>query len=143
VRRVPNLRQYWTRSRRAACAGFVEAQRHSSALASAIFHDCDLLPPPGLLRWYTTPPQRGQVVHLAGAGSWGKYVMPGYDFLGGVTAFHPADFEACNGYPNDYWGWGMEDDQLHLRARASGALSRGVLRRATAPRARAASRAAA
>ena len=69
--------------------------------------------------------------------------MPGYDFLGGVTAFHPADFEACNGYPNDYWGWGMEDDQLHLRARASGALSRGVLRRATAPRARAASRAAA
>jgi len=66
-------------------------------------------------------------VHLAGSG-WGKYDMPGYDFFGGVTAFHPCDFDACNGFPNDYWGWGMEDDQLRLRASASGASSKGVVR---------------
>ena len=131
--------------------GFVEARRHAPELASAIFHDCDLLPPPGMLQWYSRLPERGQVIHLAGAGAWKKYVMPGYDFFGGVTALHVDDFEAraprhrtsrvrastpkhgrppqaCNGYPNDYWGWGMEDDQLRLRARAAGACARGVLR---------------
>ena len=56
--------------------------------------------------------------------------MPGYEeiFFGGVTALHPADFEAANGYPNDYWGWGAEDDQLRLRVEASGGLKRGVAR---------------
>ena len=35
--------------------------------------------------------------------------------------------EACNGFPNDYWGWGMEDDQLRIRAHACGAMRHGVL----------------
>ena len=49
-------------------------------------------------------------------------------FFGGVTAFHPKDFEACNGFPNNYWGWGLEDDQLRLRADESGCLVHGVRR---------------
>ena len=63
-----------------------------------------------------------ECVHLAGAGAWSKYDLAGYAdaFLGGVVAFHPDDFARCNGFPNDYWGWGLEDDQLRLRAAASG-----------------------
>ena len=29
-------------------------------------------------------------------------------FFGGVTALHPPDFKRANGFPNSYWGWGME-----------------------------------
>ena len=35
--------------------------------------------------------------------------------MGGVLAFRAADFRKLNGYPNSYWGWGLEDDQLGLR----------------------------
>ena len=41
-------------------------------------------------------------------------------FLGGVLSFRPKDFERINGYPNDYWGWGLEDDQLGLRMAHNG-----------------------
>ena len=36
-------------------------------------------------------------------------------FIGGVLSLRPDDFERMNGYPNNYWGWGLEDDQLALR----------------------------
>ena len=35
--------------------------------------------------------------------------------FGGVTAFNKEDFLRCNGYPNIYWGWGNEDDDMYLR----------------------------
>lgn len=37
------------------------------------------------------------------------------NFIGGVLSFRPLDFKQINGYPNNYWGWGLEDDQLGLR----------------------------
>ena len=91
-------------------------------LASIIFHDVDLLPSAGLLPWYTDPPICGRPTHIAAPSTWTKYAMPGYEevFFGGVTALHPDDFERANGFPNEYWGWGMEDDQLRLRVDATG-----------------------
>ena len=114
--------------------GFREAQRlasgSGSSVASLIFHDVDLLPSAGLLPWYTDPPMRGRPTHIAAPSTWTKYAMPGYEevFFGGVTALHPDDFERANGFPNEYWGWGMEDDQLRLRVDATGGLKAGVLR---------------
>lgn len=35
--------------------------------------------------------------------------------FGGITAFSTADFIGANGYPNVYWGWGGEDDDMYLR----------------------------
>jgi hypothetical protein len=35
--------------------------------------------------------------------------------FGGVTAFHLDDFVRTNGFPNVYWGWGNEDDDMYLR----------------------------
>jgi hypothetical protein len=109
--------------------GFREAQRRG-ALTSVIFHDVDLLPSDGLRPWYVQAPKPSQPCHIAGPSTWGKYVMDGYEqvFFGGVTALQPRDFEAANGYPNNYWGWGAEDDQLRLRVDASGGLARGVVR---------------
>lgn len=127
---LPGLEPRGVHPRARARAGYREATRLSSSLASVIFHDVDLLPSAGLLPLYSAPPTWGKPRHLAGPSTWGKYALPGYDaiFFGGVTAFSPPDFERCNGFPNDHWGWGMEDDQLRLRAVASGAIAGGVER---------------
>lgn len=111
-------------------AGYLEA-RKLAPLASVILHDVDLLPSNGLRQLYLQPPRPSMPMHLAGPSSWAKYAdMAGYEeiFFGGVTALHPPDFERCNGYPNNYWGWGMEDDQLRMRVQASGGLAGGVRR---------------
>ena len=40
---------------------------------------------------------------------------PYEDIFGGVSAIFPEQFKAVNGYPNRYWGWGGEDDDLSER----------------------------
>merc|ERR1719343_1542829 len=60
---------------------------------------------------YAQAPPEGCAAHLASV--WPQYSYA--TFIGGVLAFRPEDFERVNGYPNDYWGWGLEDDQLALR----------------------------
>ena len=32
-----------------------------------------------------------------------------------VTLFHREHFVKVNGFPNNFWGWGAEDDELRLR----------------------------
>lgn len=92
-------------------AGFRLAQELLPNLSSFIMHDVDLLPSLDMRRVYANPPPEGCAVHLASV--WPKY---SYDtFIGGVLAFRPTDFQLVNGFPNDYWGWGLEDDQLALR----------------------------
>lgn len=36
-------------------------------------------------------------------------------YFGGVTLFPIESFELINGYSNEYWGWGFEDDDLFKR----------------------------
>lgn len=79
-----------------------------------IFHDVDLLPSAELAEFYATVPPRGTAYHIAAV--WGRYNKnPAY--FGGVTAFNVTDFRAMNGYPNNFWGWGGEDDELYTRTR--------------------------
>ena len=50
--------------------------------------------------------------HLGGA--WRtKYRNP--EFVGGALSFRPEDYVACNGYANDNWGWGLDDEEIALR----------------------------
>ena len=42
-----------------------------------------------------------------------KEIYDGY--FGGVTMFPIDSFKKVNGYPNDFWGWGFEDDELLRR----------------------------
>jgi len=37
------------------------------------------------------------------------------DYFGGVTMLSNSIFEKINGYSNDYWGWGAEDDDVLYR----------------------------
>ena len=78
-----------------------------------IFHDVDLLPSEELKKYYTTIPKNNPI-HIAAV--WDRYGSnPKY--FGGIVAFSKELFEKINGYPNNFWGWGGEDDELHNRTK--------------------------
>ena len=94
-------------------AGFSQIFTRSQASDTVIFHDVDLLPDARLARSYTKPLRQNQVRHLAAV--WKRYTGDAY--LGGALAMRCEDFVQINGYPNKYWGWGGEDDELGARIR--------------------------
>lgn len=76
-----------------------------------VFHDIDLLPIKVDYGYADRP------THLIG-----EITTPeGFDrtlfdeYFGGVTIFPVDVFQAINGYSNEFWGWGFEDDNLMLR----------------------------
>ena len=50
--------------------------------------------------------------HLAVRISQSDYGLKYYEYFGGAVLFTKEQVEATNGYSNDYWDWGMEDDDL-------------------------------
>ena len=40
--------------------------------------------------------------------------------LGGIIKFRPSTIISCNGFPNNYWGWGVEDKVLQNRCEFAG-----------------------
>lgn len=36
-------------------------------------------------------------------------------YFGGVAALTPLHYLKMNGFPNNYWGWGGEDDDISAR----------------------------
>lgn len=91
--------------------GFELARNALPGVSFFITHDVDLLPSMEMRPVYANVPTEPAAVHLASV--WNKYTYG--TFIGGVLAFRPEDFIRVNGYPNNYWGWGLEDDQLALR----------------------------
>lgn len=75
------------------------------------FHDVDLLPGHGLGPWYAKRPDRP--IHIGSA--WGRYPYPNY--IGGILTLSERDVLASNGFPNNFWGWGGEDDEMFARLR--------------------------
>ena len=78
-----------------------------------VFHDVDLLPSPELKKYYTTIPI-DEPVHIAA--TWGRYGK-NPDYFGGIVTFNKDMFNKINGYPNNFWGWGGEDDELYKRTK--------------------------
>lgn len=78
-----------------------------------ILSDVDLLPSMNLVKDYLRFPNNP--IHLANKGT--RYNMDGSDrnFLGGVVSINEKDFIKANGYPNNFWGWGGEDNALNYR----------------------------
>ena len=78
-----------------------------------VFHDVDLLPSPELKKYYTSIPSN-EPVHIAAA--WDRY-NKNPEYFGGIVAFNKDMFNKINGYPNNFWGWGGEDDELYKRTK--------------------------
>ena len=74
-----------------------------------VFHDVDMLPE-NVDYSYTDKP-----LHLATHLQEHDYETTFFDYFGGVTMFNKEDFELINGFSNEYWGWGFEDDDLLIR----------------------------
>lgn len=72
-------------------------------------HDVDMIPEKANYSWTENP------CHLASMVSQFGYGMPYPDYFGGVTLLPKDKFELVNGYSNEYWGWGGEDDELRRR----------------------------
>lgn len=74
-----------------------------------VFHDVDLLPDDDLLPYYFH--NSSDPIHIAS--NWEKYSFDA--FFGGVTAVNKDVFREINGFPNNFWGWGGEDDVFYNR----------------------------
>lgn len=85
--------------------GFVEAKKLKCSYV--VFHDVDMLPIDVDYSYSDIP------IHLATKFIPNKQIFENY--FGGVTIFPIELFEKINGYPNDFWGWGFEDDELFKR----------------------------
>lgn len=44
-------------------------------------------------------------------------------YIGGAVAFSAEDFRKINGFPNTFWGWGGEDDEMYKRMTEVGRVS--------------------
>ncbi len=90
--------------------GFKMAKKDGAQIF--IFHDVDLIPSANLLPYYTQIPRNP--CHIARV--WNRY-SGNKAYFGGVVAFSAKQFETINGFPNNFWGWGGEDDELYLRVK--------------------------
>jgi len=81
-----------------------------------IFHDVDLLPEDDR-NLYTCPEQPR---HMSVAIDKFKYQLPYKSIFGGISAMTRQQVEKINGFSNDYWGWGGEDDDLSSRVSVNG-----------------------
>lgn len=95
--------------------GFKEALNMDS-WQCFVFHDVDLLPEDDR-NLYTCPDQPR---HMSVAVDKFKYVLPYKNIFGGVSAMSAIHFRLVNGFSNQFWGWGGEDDDMSARVRSHG-----------------------
>lgn len=82
------------------------------------FHDVDLIP---LEADYSYPDRPTNLVSYAS--QFKQRQTPGLpyeEYFGGVLVFNKPDYEAINGFSNEYWGYGAEDDDLLFRVKEKG-----------------------
>jgi hypothetical protein len=92
-------------------AGFdLTSKQSQDDFSHYIFHDVDLLPSEELKKFYTMVSDNP--IHLAHV--WkDRYDYANY--FGGVVSFSKKTFENINGFPNNFFGWGSEDNLLYYR----------------------------
>lgn len=95
--------------------GFDLAKKSKRGHDVFIFHDVDLLPDSDLGPWYAKFPKTP--IHIARV--WDRY-SGNKKYFGGVVSFSSSDYKRINGFPNTFWGWGGEDDEMQKRCEKLG-----------------------
>ncbi|KAM8976949.1 beta-1,4-galactosyltransferase 4 [Pelodytes ibericus] len=90
--------------------GYIEALKEAK-WDCFIFHDVDLLPENDFNLYLCDSEPKHLVVGRNATG----YRLRYKGYFGGVTAMTQGQFAKVNGYSNNYWGWGGEDDDLRQR----------------------------
>ncbi|KAM9129345.1 beta-1,4-galactosyltransferase 2 [Pangshura tecta] len=96
--------------------GFLEALKDEDDYDCFIFSDVDLVPMDdrNLYRCYEQPR------HFASAMDKFSFRLPYAGYFGGVSGLSRSQFLKINGFPNEYWGWGGEDDDIFNRISLNG-----------------------
>ena len=81
-----------------------------------VWHDIDMIPEEGTD--YSFPKENP--IHIATNISQMNYELKYEEYFGGAILFTKEQVEKTNGYSNDYWDWGMEDDDLFWRCHLEG-----------------------
>jgi hypothetical protein len=87
------------------------------------WHDVDMVPDENVD--YSYP--ENNPIHIATQLSKYDYGMNYDQYFGGVILFTKEQVEKTNGYSNDYWDWGQEDDDLFWRCYYEGYTTGEVL----------------
>jgi len=82
-----------------------------------VFHDVDMIPH-NVDYSYSEYPIHMATNFVTNDDNFEKIIFD--EYFGGVTLFPVKDFELINGYSNEYWGWGYEDDDLLYRCKING-----------------------
>jgi len=85
-----------------------------------VWHDIDMIPEDSSCD-YSFPDNLPQ--HIAVRISQSDYKLKYFEYFGGAVIFSKEQVEKTNGYSNDYWDWGMEDDDLFWRCYLEGMLN--------------------
>jgi len=96
--------------------GYVRAREQGAR--RVIMHDCDLVPDDTMLSMYREH-WPSSVIHF---GARFRRYNNSNRYFGGVHGFYGGSFP---GYPNNFWGWGGEDDALRKRVPESLSARRG------------------
>ncbi|XP_029313818.1 beta-1,4-galactosyltransferase 1-like [Cottoperca gobio] len=90
--------------------GYVEALKEYD-FECFVFSDIDLVPidDRNLYRCFENPR------HLAVGMDKFNFHLPYNGFFGGVSSLSKKQYLKINGFPNTYWGWGGEDDDIYKR----------------------------
>jgi len=83
-----------------------------------VWHDIDMIPEEGGGCDYSYPAEAPR--HIATKIQQMDYQLKYHEYFGGAVLFTKEQVEATNGYSNDYWDWGMEDDDLFWRCHLEG-----------------------
>lgn len=75
-------------------------------------HDVDLVMESEQNLYYCNP---NLARHMSAGIDKYNYELPYDGLFGGVVALTKDQFEKINGYSNEYWGWGCEDDDMFIR----------------------------
>lgn len=90
--------------------GFQEALKDYN-YSCFVFSDVDLIPMDdrNAYRCFSQPR------HISVAMDKFGFSLPYVQYFGGVSALSKQQFLTINGFPNNYWGWGGEDDDIFNR----------------------------
>jgi hypothetical protein len=77
-----------------------------------VWHDIDMVPEDNSCD-YSYP--HNHPIHIATNISQMNYGLKYYEYFGGAVLFTKEQVYKTNGYSNNYWDWGMEDDDLFWR----------------------------
>jgi len=94
--------------------GYVEAMKIMN-FNCLVFHDVDLLPEDDRNIYTCADNPR----HLSVSIDKFKYKLPYVEIFGGAAAMTPEQLTKVNGFSNQYWGWGGEDDDMFKRIDAN------------------------